>query len=167
MSEYSYLILSFISSKSQFFYFSWHIIRLLCRMVTIFLPTQRSKFGGPLKYLEHVRRVDKKLSGGLEKYFSPKNEKEICCLYFKLHFSLIFWAETLFHEALKISCWLYEHVQGSWTVRLILIFNSGKKRDHTTHQSNYRPGKVKKVEILKIRSSKSGWNILTKLGFCA
>ena len=58
----------------NFFHFSWHIIRLVCRVVTIFLLTQNTRLGGPFKYLEHIRKVHRKFSRGLwKKSFSPKN----------------------------------------------------------------------------------------------
>ena len=33
---------------------------LVCRMVTIFLLTQRTRLGGPIRYLEHVRQANRK-----------------------------------------------------------------------------------------------------------
>ena len=67
LSEYSNLTLSFIFQNLNFFEFSWHIFRLVRRMVTIFLLTQRTRFGGPFKYLEHVRKVHRKFSTSLWK----------------------------------------------------------------------------------------------------
>ena len=57
---------------SILFHFSWHIIRLVCRMVTIFLLTQRARLSGPFRYLEHVRQANRKFSRGLWKKFQPK-----------------------------------------------------------------------------------------------
>ena len=58
----------------NFFHFSWHIIRLVRRVVTIFLLTQTARLSGPFRYLEHVRKSNRKFSRGLcKKSFSPKN----------------------------------------------------------------------------------------------
>ena len=58
----------------NFFHFSWHIIRLVCRAVTIFLLTQKARSGGHLRYLEHVRKVQRKFSRRIwKKNFRPKN----------------------------------------------------------------------------------------------
>ena len=46
-----------------------NIIGLVCRMVTIFLPTQRTRSGGPFKHLEHFRKVHRKISTSLWKKF--------------------------------------------------------------------------------------------------
>ena len=42
--------------------FSNNIIWLVCRMVTIFLPTQRTRLSGLPRYLERVRETYKKIS---------------------------------------------------------------------------------------------------------
>ena len=56
----------------NFFHFSWHIIRLVCRAVTIFfLLTQRPRLGGPFRYVEYVRQANRKFSRGLWKKFQP------------------------------------------------------------------------------------------------
>ena len=39
-----------------------NIIGLVCRMVTIFLPTQRARLSGPPKYLECCRKDYRKFS---------------------------------------------------------------------------------------------------------
>ena len=57
----------------NFFHFSWHIIRLTYRMVTIFLLTQRSRLSGHSRYPEHVRKVHRKCSKGLWKKVSAQN----------------------------------------------------------------------------------------------
>ena len=54
----------------NFFHFSWHIIRLVRRMVTIFLLTQTARLSGPFRYLEHVRKANRKFSRGLWKKVS-------------------------------------------------------------------------------------------------
>ena len=46
----------------NFFHFSWHIIRLVRRMVTNFLLTQRTRLGGPHRHLQRCRRAHKKFS---------------------------------------------------------------------------------------------------------
>ena len=56
----------------NFFHFSWHKIWLVRRAVTIFLLTQRARLGGPFRYLEHVRKVHRKVSRGPWKKFQPK-----------------------------------------------------------------------------------------------
>ena len=73
MSEYSYLIFSFMFSKSLFFHFFWHIIWWVCRAVTSFLLTQGSRLSGPFKYLEHVRKIRRKFSRSLKNIFNPKH----------------------------------------------------------------------------------------------
>ena len=62
LSEYSSLTLSFIFQNLNFFHFSWHIFRLVRRMVTIFLLTQRTRLGGPPRYLERCRGPHRKFS---------------------------------------------------------------------------------------------------------
>ena len=64
---------SFFQNLQFFFHFSWHKIWLVRRAVTIFLLTQRSRLGGPFRYLEHVRKVHKKFSRGLWKLVSAQN----------------------------------------------------------------------------------------------
>ena len=48
---------------------------LVYRVVTILLLTQRSRSGGPLRYLEHFGKVHRKFSWGLWKNLSAKNMK--------------------------------------------------------------------------------------------
>ena len=57
----------------NFFHFSWHIIRLTCRTVTIFLLTQRSRLSEHFRYPEHVRKVHRKCSKSLWKKVSAQN----------------------------------------------------------------------------------------------
>ena len=54
-----------VSENQVFLRFFANIFLLVCRMVTIFLLTQRARLSGPFKYLEHVRKVHKKASRGL------------------------------------------------------------------------------------------------------
>ena len=63
----------------NFFHFSWHKIWLVRRAVTIFLMTQKPRLGGPLRYLEHVRKVYRKFSRGLWKNVST--QKMGFCLF--------------------------------------------------------------------------------------
>ncbi len=72
LSEFSKLTLTVIFHNLNFFHFSWHIIWLVCRMVTIFLLTQRTRLGGPFRYLEHVRQANRKFSRGLWKKVSAQ-----------------------------------------------------------------------------------------------
>ena len=49
--------------KNRFFLrFFANIFSLMCRMVTIFLLTQRARLSGPFRYLEHVRQANRKFS---------------------------------------------------------------------------------------------------------
>ena len=75
-SEYSKLICSFIFSKSQFFRFSWHIICSVCRMVMIFLLTQRYELRRPSRYLGCVHEAHKKVFGDIRKQFQLNYEQE-------------------------------------------------------------------------------------------
>ena len=62
-------------SKNRFFFFLRffaNIFLLVCRMVTIFLLTQRTRLGGPFRYLEHVRQANRKFSRGLWKKVSAQ-----------------------------------------------------------------------------------------------
>ena len=72
----------------NFFHFSWHKIWLVRRAVTIFLLTQRDRSGGPFRYIEHVRKANRKLSRGLWKKFQPKKRGVVRIFQpdFKLHF---------------------------------------------------------------------------------
>ena len=61
--------------KNQVFLrFFANIFLLVCRMVTIFLLTQTARLSGPFRYLEHVRKANRKFLDAFEKSFSPKNE---------------------------------------------------------------------------------------------
>jgi len=63
LSEYStWLWASFFKNLNSF-HFSWHIIGLVRRMITIFLLTQRTRLGGSPRYLKHYRKVCRKFSG--------------------------------------------------------------------------------------------------------
>ena len=58
--------------KNLFLRFFANIFLLVCRMITIFLLTQRARLSGPFRYLEHVRKVNKKFSRGLWKKVSAQ-----------------------------------------------------------------------------------------------
>ena len=60
------------SKNLNLFHFSWHIIWLACRMVTIFLLTQESRLSGPFRYLKHVRTIRRKFSRNLWKKVSAQ-----------------------------------------------------------------------------------------------
>ena len=63
--------------------------------VTIFLLTQRSRLGEPFRYLEHVRKVHRKVSRGFsKKVFAQKNE--VLSEYSILILSFIFKKSQLF-----------------------------------------------------------------------
>ena len=57
----------------NFFHFSWHVIWLVCRTVTIFLPTQWARLSGSPRYLERCRKVHRKFSRGIWKKVSAQN----------------------------------------------------------------------------------------------
>ena len=82
----------------NFFHFSWHKIWLVRRVVTIFLLTQRTRLGGPFRYLEHVPQTNIKFFRGLWKKVSA--QKMGFCqnipTRFWASFLLIFWIETFF-----------------------------------------------------------------------
>jgi len=90
LSEYSDLTLSFIFQNLNFSRFSWHIIWLVCRTVTIFvLLTQRSRLSRLPRHFEHFRKAYKKISRGTwKKSFSSKHE--VLSEYFNLVSSFIF-----------------------------------------------------------------------------
>ena len=54
-----------VSENVFFLRFFANIFLLVCRMITIFLLTQRTRLGGPFRYLEHVRQANRKFSRGL------------------------------------------------------------------------------------------------------
>ena len=58
-----------------FLRFFANIFLLVCHMIMIFLLTQKARLGGPFRYLEHIRKVHKKVSRGFsKKVFAQKNE---------------------------------------------------------------------------------------------
>ena len=61
---------------------------LACRVVTILSLTQRSKLGGSSRYLEHVRKVHRKVCRGLWKKVSSKKWGFVRIFqpHFELHF---------------------------------------------------------------------------------
>merc|ERR1712163_100028 len=71
---------------------------LMCRMITIFLVTQRARLSGPFRYLQHVRKVNRKFSrGSLKKSVSPKSgvlseysNPILSFIFFKISTFLIF-----------------------------------------------------------------------------
>ena len=73
----------------------------MCRMVTIFWLTQRTRLRGPFRYLEHVRQANRKFSRGLWKKVSA--QKMGFCQNIPTRFwassLLIFWVETFFSDA--------------------------------------------------------------------
>ena len=92
----------------NFFHFSWHIIGLVCRTVTIFLPMQRARLSGPPRYLERCRKAYRKFSRGTwKKKFQLKiwGFVSIFQTPFELHFSLMFWVETFFQNSLENFLW--------------------------------------------------------------
>ena len=70
-----YLALSFISQNLNFCRFSWHIIRLVRRTVTICLPTQRTRLSRLPRYLERFGKAYRKSSRGTWKKVSTLNMK--------------------------------------------------------------------------------------------
>ena len=65
-----------IFQNSNFFYFSFHILRSMCRMFIIFSLTQRTRFNVPSRYADHNRGTRRKYSKGVwNKCFQPKNQK--------------------------------------------------------------------------------------------
>ena len=77
LSEYSKLTLSFIFSKYQFLPFSWRIIYLVCRMVMLFLLTQRYNLSRLYRYFGCVHEAHQKVSGGIwKKSFSSIMSKK-------------------------------------------------------------------------------------------
>ena len=65
------------------------IIWLICRMITIFLLTQRARLSGPSRYLERFHKVYRKFSRGIWKKFQLKIWGFIRIFQpdFELHFS--------------------------------------------------------------------------------
>ncbi len=97
LSEYSKLTLSFIFQNHNFFRFSWHITELVCRVVTMFLPTQRSRLSEPPRYLKSFRKGYRKFSRHIwEKSFSSNYEVLSKYSNLTLSFIYIFRPETFF-----------------------------------------------------------------------
>ena len=148
MSEYSNPILSFIFQNLNFFRFSCHIIRLVCRVVMIFLLTQSARLEEPFKYFENGRKVHRKVFKGIWKTsFSSKPELKMKLkmvleysdkssgfklkLVFQRPLENFLWTLRPFSRYLKSSSNLADCV-------------SKKNCDHTTHQTDYMAGKAKK-----------------------
>ena len=98
LSEYSTLTLSFIFQNHNFFRFSWHIIGLVCRIVTIVLPTQRSRLSEPPRYLRRVRKAYRKFSRDIwnKKVFAQN-------MRFYQNILTWLWASFLYYEQ-KLFC---------------------------------------------------------------
>ena len=94
LSEYSTLTLSFIFQNHNFFRFSWHIIGLVCCIVTIVSPTQRSRLSKPPRYLRRTRKAHGKFSRDIWKKFFSKHEVLSKYSNLTLSFIFIFRAET-------------------------------------------------------------------------
>ena len=92
-----YLALSFISQNLNFCRFSWHIIRLVRRTVTICLPTQRTRLSRLPRYLERFGKDYRKSSRGIWKKVSTQNTRfcQNILTWFWASF-FMFWAETFF-----------------------------------------------------------------------
>ena len=148
MSEYSNPILSFIFQNLNFFRFSCHIIRLVCRVVMIFLLTQSARLEEPFKYLENGRKVHIKFCRGLWKTkFSSKPEflSEYSNTILSFIFSSGFELKLVFQRPLENFLWTLRscsrYLKGSSNLANCV---SKKNCDHTTHQTDYMAGKAKK-----------------------
>ena len=73
----------------NFFHFFWHIIRLVRRVVTIFLLTQKTRLTAPFRYLADVRKPHSKFSTSIWKKVSP--QKMRFCQNILTWFQTIFW----------------------------------------------------------------------------
>ena len=92
----------------NFFHFSWHIIGLVCRTVTICLPMQRARLSGPPRYIERCHKGYRTFSSGTwKKSFSSKYEvlseySNLTLDFIFQNLNLIFWVETFFQMLLEI-----------------------------------------------------------------
>ena len=149
-----------------FWRFFANIFLLVCRAATNFLRTQRARLSGPFRYLEHVRKVNKKFSRGLWKKFQPKKKwgfVRISQLDFELHFFKISTFFT-FPDIKSDRC----------VVRSRFFFLTQRARlsgpfrylEHVRKvNKKFSRGLWKKLRFWKKWSSKSSWNILTKTNF--
>ena len=132
------------------------IIWLVCRGVTIFLLTQISRSGKPCRYVEHMRKVHRKVSRGLwKKTFNLKNAKETQNVVQKFWQNLIFLVETFFQRCLQnfLSVWRMcsRYLQGPPDLHLCVSKKSGTAR-HTNNKISTKKGAVKnfhKVHVLR------------------
>ena len=81
---------------------------LVCRAVTIFLLTQRAMLGGPFRYLEHIRKANRKFSRDLWRKVSAQKTK-VLSEYSNLILSFIFSKSQLFslflpYNPIGVSC---------------------------------------------------------------
>ena len=140
----------------------------MCRVVTLFVLGQSSRSSEHFTYPDYFRKVHRKCFKGIWKKFLLKtwgrNKSQIRGWNLLKKPRVLSWksfsnaSKTLFVDFKNM---LGVSERSTWP-RFLPQY---KKRDHTTHQSDYMSGKVKKVEILKKWSSKWGWNILTKPHF--
>ena len=93
MSEYSKLTLSFIFQNYNCFCFSWYIIELVYRMVTIFLLTQRPMLSEPPRYLKHVPEGHRKLSRHSREKIIPAQS-----MRFYQNFLTWLWVQLIYFE---------------------------------------------------------------------
>ena len=142
-----------------------NIIRLLCRMITIVLLTQRSRLSGPFKYLARFHKGYRKFSRSIWKKVSAQNRRfsQNIPSWLWAPFLAHNWAETFFKYPQKLFCGLHVHIQGIWKVFWAHIFASVKKSWPYDTPSRLYVRKSGKIEVLKKWSSKSAWNILTNL----
>ena len=117
-----------------------------------FLLGQQYRSGGPSRYSEHVFKVHRKCFRGIWKKFLLKtwgrNKSQIRGWNLLKKPRVLSWKS--FSNASKTLFVDFQNMLGvsersTWPRSLPQY----KKRDHTTHQSDYILGKVKKVEILK------------------
>ena len=101
MSEYSKLTLSFIFQNHNCFCFSWYIIELVDRMVTIFVLTQRSMLSVPPRYLKHVPEGHRKFSRHSREKIIPAQS-----MRFYQNFLTWLWVQLIYFEQ-KIFSQLY------------------------------------------------------------
>ena len=97
LSEYSTLTLSFIFQNHNFFRFSWHIIGLVCRIVTIFWPTQRLRLSKPHRYLKRVRKAYRKFSRDIWKKCFAQNMRFYQSILTWLWASFLYSEQKLFN----------------------------------------------------------------------
>ena len=61
-----------VNKNGLFWRFFVNIFLLVCRIVRMLLLTQRTRLGGPFRYLEHVRQAIENFLEAFEKKFQPK-----------------------------------------------------------------------------------------------